>query len=157
MSPPAASELRAALPSALASRGLRLTGPRRAVLDVLVERPGPLSVAQIHGRLRPRRVNLVSVYRTVHLLEAVGVLRTADTSRGIQRYELAERFTGHHHHVICEGCGDVADVDGCLLAERALEMLGREILRTQRFRVTGHDLKLFGLCRRCGRRRRGAR
>jgi Fe2+ or Zn2+ uptake regulation protein len=106
-------------------------------------------VAEIHARLRPRRANLVSVYRTVHLLEAVGLVRTADTSRGIQRYELAEEFTGHHHHLICEACGGVQDLDGCLLAERTLEMLGRELRRAQRFQLTGHDLKLFGRCHRC--------
>jgi Fe2+ or Zn2+ uptake regulation protein len=140
---------RSTLSSALARQGLRLTGPRRAVLDVLAARPGPLSVAELHARLRPRRVNLVSVYRTVHLLEAVGLVRTADTSRGIQRYELAEQFTGHHHHLICEQCGGVQDLDGCLLAEQTLAMLERELRRSQRFQLTGHDLKLFGRCHRC--------
>ena len=150
---PTAPDPRDAIPSVLARRGFRLTGPRRAVLDVLVAQAGPLSAAEIHGRVRARRVNLVSVYRTVHLLARLGLLRTADTSRRIRRFELAEEFTGHHHHVICRGCGRIEDVDGCLLGDRALEALHRSVRRTQRFRITDHDLKLFGLCHRCDGRR----
>jgi Fur family transcriptional regulator, ferric uptake regulator len=143
---------RHAIPTALARKGFRLTGPRRAVLDVLVAQAAPLSAAEIHSRVRNRRVNLVSVYRTVHLLAKLGLLRTADTSRRIRRFELAEEFTGHHHHLICRGCGRIEDVDGCLLGDRALEALHRSVRRAQRFRITDHDLKLFGLCHRCDAR-----
>jgi Fur family ferric uptake transcriptional regulator len=139
------------IPRLLSRQGVRLTGPRRAVVEALARHARPLSVAELHARLKRRKVNLVSVYRTVHLLARMGLLRTADTSRGIQRYELDEQFTGHHHHLICQSCGAVEDVAGCLLADRALELLRREVRRAQRFRVTGHDLKLFGLCRRCDR------
>jgi Fur family transcriptional regulator, ferric uptake regulator len=88
----------------------------------------------------------------VHLLAKLGLLRTADTSRRIRRFELAEEFTGHHHHLICRGCGRIEDVDGCLLGDRALEALHRSVRRAQRFRITDHDLKLFGLCHRCDAR-----
>jgi Fur family transcriptional regulator, ferric uptake regulator len=146
-----AVDLRTAIPSLLADRGFRLTAPRRAVVNVLVEEGTPLSVAEIHGRLRRRSVNLVSVYRTVHLLRGLGLLRVADTSKGIQRFELAEAFTGHHHHLICQRCGRVEDLTGCVLADKVLASLNRRVRRAQRFRVTGHDLKLLGLCRGCAR------
>jgi Fur family ferric uptake transcriptional regulator len=146
-----AIDLRTAIPTLLADRGFRLTAPRRAVVNVLVDEGKPLSVADIHARLKKHSVNLVSVYRTVHLLRALGLLRVADTSKGIQHFELAERFTGHHHHLICQSCGGVEDMDGCVLADKVLAALNRQVLRAQRFRVTGHDLKLFGLCRDCAR------
>ncbi|MCI0545715.1 MAG: transcriptional repressor [Candidatus Rokubacteria bacterium] len=133
----------------LADRGFRLTVPRRAVVDVLVAEHQPLSVGEIHARLKQRSVNVVSVYRTVHLLRTLGLLRVADTSKGIQRFELAEEFTGHHHHLICQECGRVQDLDGCVLADKALAALNRQVRRAQRFRVTAHDLKLFGLCEKC--------
>ena len=144
-----ASDPRRDIPTALARQGFRLTGPRRAVLNVLVSQAAPLSAAEIHERVQKGRVNLVSVYRTVHLLAKLGLLRTADTSRRIRRFELAEEFTGHHHHLICRGCGRIEDVDGCLLGGRALEAFHRSVRRAQRFRITDHDLKLFGLCHRC--------
>jgi Fur family ferric uptake transcriptional regulator len=147
----ATADLRITIPSLLAGRGFRLTTPRRAVVNVLVDESKPLSVAEIHGRLRKQSVNLVSVYRTLQLLRGLGLLRVADTSKGIQRFELAEAFTGHHHHLICQSCGRVEDMDGCVLADKALALLNRRVRRTQRFRVTGHDLKLFGLCPDCAR------
>jgi Fur family transcriptional regulator, ferric uptake regulator len=140
-----------AIPDVLASKGLRLTAPRRAVIDVLVERGAPLTVADIHGRLRKARINLVSVYRTLRLLMDLGLVRLADEFRGTQRFELAEVYTGHHHHLVCQRCGQVEDIDGCWLEEKMLETLNRRLRRTRRFRVTAHDLKLYGLCRGCGR------
>jgi Fur family ferric uptake transcriptional regulator len=140
-----------AIPDVLAAKGLRLTVPRRAVVDVLVEQRTPLTVAEIHRRLRKARVNLVSVYRTLRLLMDLGLVRLADESRGTQRFELAEAYTGHHHHLVCQTCGHVEDLEGCWLEDRVLVMLGRRLRRARRFRVTAHDLKLFGLCQTCDR------
>jgi Fur family transcriptional regulator, ferric uptake regulator len=151
MSASALADLRTTIPAMLADRGFRLTAPRRAVVNVLVDEASPLSVAEIHARLRKKRVNLVSVYRTMHLLRTLGILQVADTSKGIQRFELAEAFTGHHHHLICQSCGRVQDLDGCVLAEKSLMALNSQVRRVQKFRVTAHDLKLFGLCRDCSR------
>ena len=138
------------IPELLASRGLRLTAPRRAVVDVLVQHPAPLSVAEIHARLDNRRINVVSVYRTVRLLLDLELVRIADESRGTQRFELAETFTGHHHHLVCQECGQVEDLQGCWLGQEMLDALHRRVQRLRRFRVTAHDLKLFGLCAACG-------
>jgi len=133
----------------MAERGFRLTGPRKAVLDVLLDQAAPLSAAEIHGRLANRRVNLVSVYRAVHLMLDLGVLRVADASKGTQRFELAEEFTGHHHHLVCRVCGSVEDLDGCVVADDLLAALSRRIRRARKFRVLDHDLRLFGLCAHC--------
>lgn len=142
---------RATIPSLLAARGFRVTTPRRAVVNVLVDEAKPLSVAEIHDRIKRPGANLVSVYRAIHLLRDLGLLRVADTSKGVQRFELAEAFTGHHHHLICQTCGRVQDMDGCVLADKALASLNRQVRRAQQFRVTGHDLKLFGFCCDCAR------
>jgi Fur family ferric uptake transcriptional regulator len=142
---------RTTIASLLASHGFRLTGARRAVVDALVEPSEPMSVAEIHARLTARRVNLVSVYRAVNLLTRLGVLRLADASTGTSRFELGEQFTGHHHHLVCRSCGRVEDVDGCLLEQDMLDALNRRVHRSRRFRVTDHDLRLFGICQRCHR------
>ena len=133
----------------LTDRGVRLTGPRRAVVDVLVKRGTPLTVGEIQARIRSRPINLVSVYRTVRLLSRLGLVRVADESRGTQRFELAEAFTGHHHHLVCQACGAIGDLHGCWLEENMLLALNRRVRRTRRFRVLTHDLKLLGLCQRC--------
>jgi Fur family ferric uptake transcriptional regulator len=137
----------------IARQGFRLTGPRRAVVDVLVAQAVPMSVAEIHARLESRRVNIVSVYRAVNLLCELGLLRVADTSKGTQRFELAEQFIGHHHHLVCQDCGRVEDLDGCLLEAEVLDTLRQRVRRSRNFRLIGHDLKLFGICHRCAPRR----
>jgi Fur family ferric uptake transcriptional regulator len=139
---------RSAIPDLLTRQGFRLTTPRRAVLEVLCERDAPLSVAEIRSRLKSRRVNLVSVYRSLNLLVRLGVARVSE-HRGTQRFELTERYTGHHHHVICQLCGRMEDLQGCLLKDDMLTALNRRVLRSKKFRVTDHELQLFGLCRAC--------
>lgn len=150
--PVTAAHARHAIPTAIASKGFRLTGPRRAVVHALVNHAAPMSVAEIHARLTERRVNLVSIYRAVKLLCGLGLLRVADNSKGTQRFELAEQFTGHHHHLVCQQCGGVEDLDGCLLEDEMLDAIRQRVRRSRSFRLTGHDLKLFGLCRRCDSR-----
>jgi len=143
------TEARTALLEILAERGIRITRPRRAVLAVLAEAKQPMSVAEIHARLDGQRVDLGSVYRTVALLCRLDVMRLTETSRTTQRFELTERFTGHHHHLVCQRCGDIQDIDGCVLKEPALARLARRIRRATRFEVTEHDIRLYGICGRC--------
>ncbi len=121
------------------------------MLDALAKSPLPLTVSQIHERVGLKRVNVVSIYRTVNLLASIGLLRTTDSVRGSRRYELNEQFTGHHHHLVCQGCGRIGDLQGCLIDERALARLNQRVRHTRRFRVTDHELHLFGLCQECDR------
>ena len=132
-----------------------MTGPQRAVLDVLTRSQVPLTVPEIRARLDGRRAHIVLVYRTVHLLIRLRLVRPTDSRpleaalRGSQRYELAEEFAGHHHHLICPGCGAIEDLEGCLLADAALTQVARYVRRTRRFKVTEHEVRLFGLCPQC--------
>lgn len=147
--PAVVEDPREAIPRLLARRGYRITAPRRAVLDALATGQEPRTVAQLHRALGAERVNLVSVYRTVKLLCDVGLVRATDAAQGQRRYELAEPFTAHHHHLICRRCGHIEDLDGCLLQADVLTRLGRRVRQSHRFRVTDHELRFFGVCRRC--------
>jgi Fur family ferric uptake transcriptional regulator len=140
---------RDALPRLLVRRGYRLTGPRRAVFEALAASREPQSVAEIHRVVGKARANLVSVYRTVKLLCDIGLVRATDSTRGQRRYELAEPFTAHHHHLICRRCGQIEDLDGCLLEPAVLARVTRRVRQSHRFRVTEHELRFFGLCGRC--------
>ena len=142
---------RAGISTTLARRGVRVTGARRAVLDVLTRNQLPLTVSQIHERVGGKQANVASVYRTVNLLAGIGLLRTTDSVRGSRRYELHEEFTGHHHHVICQVCGRIEDLQGCLIDDQTLARLNRRMRQQRRFRVTNHELHLFGVCQECDR------
>jgi Fur family ferric uptake transcriptional regulator len=132
----------------LAAAGHAWTRPRSAVLHVLVAAVTPLKVEEIHERLgrRPggRGINLSSVYRTVNLLHALGVVRRVQLGDGAQRFELAEGYRAHHHHLVCEACGRIEDVRPCPVD-------GADFGAT----VRSHHLELFGLCRGCAREETG--
>jgi Fur family ferric uptake transcriptional regulator len=142
-------DVREAILRVLARRGYRLTGPRRVVLESLAAAREPRTVADIHRSLGSARANLVSVYRTVKLLCEMGLVRATDATQGQRRYELAEPFTAHHHHLICRRCGQIEDLAGCLLDRAVLARLGRQVRQSHRFRVTDHELRFFGICPRC--------
>jgi Fur family ferric uptake transcriptional regulator len=153
--PPSPSPLlredpRDAIPRLLARQGYRLTGPRRAVFESLAASREPRTVAEIHESVGSARANLVSVYRTVKLLCEIGLVRATDSTQGHRRYELAEPFTAHHHHLICRRCGRIEDLEGCLLEADVLGRLARRVRQSHRFQVTDHELRFFGICRRCG-------
>jgi Fe2+ or Zn2+ uptake regulation protein len=126
----------------LTAAGYAWTRPRSTVLHVLVAAVTPLKVEEIHDRLAQwpggRRINLSSVYRTVNLLHALGLVRRVQLGHGPVRYELAEDFRDHHHHFVCEACGRIEDVRRCPLEGTDLGA-----------GVRSHYLELFGVCRDC--------
>ena len=82
---------------------------------------------------------MVTVYRTLHLLSELGLVRRLDLGDG-PRYELAE---DHHHHLICEACGSVAEFDQCPLDLGRLPEVGGN------FEVHAHSLEVYGRCSSC--------
>ncbi len=126
----------------LQAAGHAWTRPRSAVLQVLVTGATPLKVEEIHDRLsrRPggRGINLSSVYRTLNLLHALGVVRRVQLGDGAYRFELAEGYRAHHHHLVCEACGRIEDVRQCPVEGADLGVT-----------VRSHSLELLGVCRSC--------
>ena len=137
------------LPQVLARLGRRMTGPRRAILEAVGAAESPLSVAEIHARLARPGVNRVTVYRTVHLLVATGLLRVVETARGTTRYAVGEQFAGHRYLLVCKECGRVEESTGCPITEDEMTRLARQVRRTRQFRVTDHEFRLLGLCKAC--------
>lgn len=129
----------------LAHAGRRITGPRRAVMDVLSHSEVPLSVQDIFelsGTIHPK-LGLVTVYRTVALLENLGLVRRVHRENGCQGYLLAS--PGHHHALICQGCGRAVE----FLGEDDLHALIERVEARTGYQVDDHLLQLFGLCPDC--------
>lgn len=139
--------------AALRKAGLRATRQRRAVLEALHERGDAVTAQQLHRDLiaAGEGVGLSTIYRTLTALADAGDLDTFS-----QDGEQAFRLCGerHHHHLVCERCGAVAE-----LTDAAVERWVGEVGRRHGFEVTGHRVDLFGRCRRCrsARDRTGSR
>jgi Fur family ferric uptake transcriptional regulator len=116
--------------------GYKATPQRLAVLEAVA--------AEQHQSLEGIRarcpgVGMVTVYRTLGLLSGLGLVRRLDLGAG-PRYELAE---DHHHHLICEGCGEITEFEQCPLDLRGLPGACGD------FRVSAHSLEVYGTCSAC--------
>lgn len=138
---PSASEH---IDTTLRARGLRVTPARRAVVAVLGDAGGPLAVAEIAERVAAlgRRVDLVTVYRTIEALEQSGIVARNDRVGEGWRYEI--RSGSHRHTITCSRCGAIAPLDGCRLAE-----IERSLEQATGFRDIHHSLQFYGTCPGC--------
>jgi Fur family transcriptional regulator, ferric uptake regulator len=127
----------------LEAAGLKATRPRLLILGSLASEPAALTAQELHVKLRSqgRSPGLSTVYRTLHALAEAGVLD------GFQKgTERAFRYCSdkHHHHIVCESCGAVEEVDAA-----EVERWVSRVARRRGFRVTGHEADIRGLCAQC--------
>src|SRR5689334_20108597 len=90
----------------LSGAGYRRGGAREAVMELLDEQPCALSALGIEDRLRGsdgRGVGRGSICRVVEELVHLNLLTRVDVGDGVARYEPQRH--GHHHHLVCGGCG----------------------------------------------------
>lgn len=125
----------------------RYTGGRRRLIEALRAGDGPMTIPQILAS-RPDLAQS-SVYRNLAVLEGAGVVTRIVTHHDFASYELAEDLTGHHHHLICSGCGDVSDFSLKPAVEAALEEALGGVARDVDFDVESHRLDLVGRCTSC--------
>jgi Fur family transcriptional regulator, peroxide stress response regulator len=131
--------------AALRARGLRLTGPRRVVLDVLRSTGSHPTAEQVHRLVRRRlpRVSLGTVYRNLRLLVGEGL--AAEIQGPHARFDANMEA---HHHFTCLRCGRILDVDGPLAEPQAEALRGRIAARTG-LAITHHRIEFFGRCQQC--------
>ena len=142
-------QLEQAVEQRLAIDGVRLTQGRRDTVEALVKMSGPRTAAEIHDQVGST-IPLSSLYRSLSVLTDAGVLSAQHGSDGVIRFELAEWFTGHHHHLVCTSCGTVIDVAPTIDQEKAMEELVEEMAHDAGFTVTGHRFEIEGTCKTCG-------
>ena len=132
----------------LKEKGYKLTPQRRAIVDMIIRNEGShLTTEELYDLVKVEcpEIGLATVYRTVQLLECMGVVCKLDLSDGCSRYELVHEEENHqHHHLICTSCNKVTEVHGDLL-----ESLEHEIEEKYCFKVKNHSLKFYGICKDC--------
>ena len=127
----------------LARGGYRLTGPRRALLEVM-QGLGDHFVADAVAAAAPA-VGRATVFRTLRLLQDLGVVCQVVLDDGTLAYRLAPG--GHHHHLVCSDCGAVSD-----FASGDVEELLDGIARRTGYQIEAHRLEVYGRCASCQRR-----
>jgi len=130
------------------SRGLKLTGPRRRVVQKILSVKGHVTADELIDRLRNDRtpVSKATVYRTLALVSQSGLIDGHDFDSGRRVYEpMVGR--AHHDHLYCIACGKVIE-----FSEEAIERLQDRVVARHRFTPVYHSHKIFGYCAGCRRK-----
>jgi len=135
----------------LRTRALKLTPQRRRIFERVFSTHEHFSAERLYGWMKEESGSAVSratVYRTLGLLVEGGFLESLDTGKGELLYEhvLGHR---HHDHLVCVDCGRIEE-----FSDERIEALQREAAQRKGFTLLSHDLRLFGLCAQCARKRR---
>lgn len=139
----------------LRAKGLKVTSQRMIVLNLIASHPGEhLTAEEIYDLARETspEIGLATIYRTVQVLLKLHIINKVTFDDGFARYELngEESATGHrHHHAICNGCGRVYSLETDLL-----DILEKQVLLNIGFEVTDHEVKLYGLCSACRKKKK---
>ncbi|HEU4421150.1 MAG TPA: Fur family transcriptional regulator, partial [Pilimelia sp.] len=131
----------------LRSRGLRVTRPRLAVLEVLGS-GGHLEVEEIALQVRQRldSVSTQAVYDVLGALTRAGLARRIEPAGSPARFEA--RAGDNHHHVVCRSCGAIVDVDCTIGRAPCLDPS-----TAHGFEVDEAEVTFWGLCPTCQSRR----
>ena len=130
----------------LRARGYRLTPQRQLVLEA-VGRLGHATPEDIAAAVREtaQAVNISTVYRTLELLEELGLVQHAHLGHGAPTYSLAG--DSDHVHLVCRDCGAVDEAPPALVAP-----IVEELAATRGFQVDVGHFAVFGRCRECSDR-----
>jgi Fur family transcriptional regulator, ferric uptake regulator len=129
----------------LSHNGLNRTQGKVRILQELSCSERPLSVTEIHKRLK-ESCDISTIHRSLTQYLEKGIIQEVNLEEGFLRYEMAEGpGHHHHHHVRCRECGEIRNIEKCDLSafERAIAKFG--------FTSMEHRLEFTGLCPRCSK------
>jgi Fe2+ or Zn2+ uptake regulation protein len=130
--------------------GLRVTAPRVAVLDALRDVPHA-DVEAVLNAVRTRiEVSTQAVYDVLRAFADAGLVRRIEPAGSPARFEM--RVADNHHHVVCRGCGSVADVDCATGSAPCLDPSN-----DHGFLIDEAEVTYWGLCPRCQKSNRSKR
>lgn len=122
---------------------LAATPARIETIRLFESHKKPLDAQHIIKHVLKKGIDRVTVFRNLNTFVEKGLLTKLEFGEGKARYELAKV---HHHHIICESCGKMKDVQD--IVPHIEEKVGNQT----GFLVKRHSLEFFGLCKDCQRK-----
>ena len=144
------------LHASLRKKQLRITQPRKLILDLLAATGQHVSADEVYVQVHKAHPNigLTTVYRTLDLLEEMGIVTRLHFGDGRNRFELIDNPTKpvHHHHLVCTDCKRVIDYSDFVDEEvLLLKKVEKELSKKHNFHITGHTIQFYGKCSRCAK------
>ncbi len=120
-----------------------VTSQRKAIVTVLMSTTSHPTAEWVYDEVRKEMpgVGLATVYRTLRLLAAKGMIQELNTREG------KSRFDGNikaHYHFLCDRCGSIIDLD-----EQVDSAVEARVAQDTGLMVTRHSMELSGLCLDC--------
>ena len=127
----------------LAQKRLRLTGPRRAIIEAVFSTDKHFTAEELlaWAQQRDKSVSRATVYRTLPLLTESGLVREMDFGGDHKFYDPNYAERPHHNHIICQDCGKIVEFES-----RQIEQLENDISRRLGFSVKAHRLQITATC-----------
>ena len=121
-------------------KGMRMTGQRRVIAEVIAGAKDHPDVEELHRRAAAidSHISIATVYRTVKLFEDAGILERHDFRDGRARYEPAG--DEHHDHLIDLNSGEVIE-----FSSPEIEALQEKIARELGYKLVDHRLELYAV------------
>ena len=121
-----------------AEAGLKMTGPRKIILQVLGNAEDHPSVEDVYERAKKidSSVSIATVYRTLSLLDELDLVIRHEFQEGYSRYEVND---DHHHHLVDLETGEVVEFQN-----DELEKIKEKIARDLGYELVDHRLELYG-------------
>lgn len=128
----------------LKAAGLKVTGPRRKILDVMSEAREHLTAETVYQKLLAggEDVVLATVYRVLGQFEEAGLVKRHRFDADVSVFELNEGE--HHDHLVCVRCNRVVE-----FVDDVIEAHQEKIAQHHGFDITDHSLTLYGICSPC--------
>lgn len=117
------------------------------MVELLSRQECALSALEIEDLLREsrRQVGRASIYRVLEELAELGLVARLDLGTGTARFEAVDPAGDrHHHHLLCDGCGDLVP-----FSDAELERVIGRVSQRLPYAVSGHDVTLHGSCTSC--------
>jgi len=137
----------------LETKNLRVTTPRRAIIDAVFGTKDHFTAEQLLDKARQldSSVSRATVYRTLPLLTQSGLVHEMDFGKDYKIYDPNYANSPNHNHIICDDCDKIVEFESDKLEKLEGEItqeLGFKV-KTQQLRITGscEDLNTLGTCK----------
>jgi len=133
----------------LKKAGLKITLPRVKILQILENAdPHHMSAEEVYKKLLDagEDVGLATVYRVLTQFEAAGLVSRHNFEGGRSVFEI--NVGEHHDHLVCMHCNLVEE-----FVDDVIEKRQEAIAKNADFKITDHNLTIYGLCKKCSGRK----